>query len=148
MLQRAALEAAKPSADVEEVLLAQPWPSAGVTEGLSSNFFVVSRDGTVMTAGEGDVLAGTVRDAALQACVARRVPVVLEAPRLLDAPNEWAGAFITSTSRMLLPVCEIMYTAADGSPARLAFAHGGAPLVEELRRDVAEAMRRRSEPLQ
>lgn len=98
--QRKALEAGLP-ADVNEAILVGKGGS--LYEGLTSNFFAVM-DGTVYTAGEG-VLAGTVREVAL--AVARRegIPVVLEPPRLADL-NRWEGCFITSTSRLLLPVDE------------------------------------------
>ena len=77
--------------------------SGAIMEGLSSNFFAVL-NGTLYTAGEG-VLAGTVREVAL--AVARRegVPVSLTPPHLEDLPA-WEGCFITSTSRLLLPVDE------------------------------------------
>lgn len=60
--QRQALEAAKP-ADVNEVILVSQ--DGALTEGLTSNFFVLSERGDVITAQEG-VLDGTVRQVILQ----------------------------------------------------------------------------------
>lgn len=60
--QRQALEAAKPS-DVNEVLLVSQ--DGAMTEGLTSNFFVLSKDGEVVTAQDG-VLDGTVRQVILK----------------------------------------------------------------------------------
>ncbi len=62
--QRAALEAAKP-ADVNEIILATP--EGALTEGLTSNLFVLSAAGEVVTANEG-ALNGTVREVVLQVC--------------------------------------------------------------------------------
>jgi branched-subunit amino acid aminotransferase/4-amino-4-deoxychorismate lyase len=45
---------------------------------------------------------------AVQVCAERGVPVVLRAP-LLSELGSWQGAFISSTSRLLLPVCEVAY---------------------------------------
>jgi len=84
----------------EEVLLADP-ATGEVLEGLSSNFFAVV-GGAVHTAPAPEqVLGGTVRAAALAACAAEGVPVIGAAPRLRDA---WEGAFLTSTSRLVLPL--------------------------------------------
>lgn len=44
----------------------------------------------------------------LQVCGEHDVPVRLEAPSLSDI-DSWQGAFISSTSRLLLPVSEVMY---------------------------------------
>ncbi|GAB4821805.1 hypothetical protein N2152v2_008851 [Parachlorella kessleri] len=99
--QRKALEAGKP-ADVNEVLLADP--SGRVLEGSTSNFFAVV-GGVVHTAGEG-VLEGTVRAVALDVARREGIPVVLEAPRLQDI-DLWEGAFISSTSRLVLPLDEL-----------------------------------------
>eukprot|EP00878_Enallax_costatus_P039790 GHUV01045702.1.p1 GENE.GHUV01045702.1~~GHUV01045702.1.p1 ORF type:complete len:119 (+),score=23.29 GHUV01045702.1:187-543(+) len=60
--QRQTLEAAKP-ADVNEVILVSH--DGALTEGLTSNFFVLSDQGEVVTAQEG-VLDGTVRQVILQ----------------------------------------------------------------------------------
>jgi hypothetical protein len=60
--QRQALEQQQPP-DVNEVILMGP--DGSLTEGLTSNFFVVSAAGEVVTANEG-ALNGTVREVVLQ----------------------------------------------------------------------------------
>jgi hypothetical protein len=46
-------------------------------------------------------------------CAERGIPVRLEAP-LLSEMGSWQGGFITSTSRLLLPVCEVAYQEGHG----------------------------------
>jgi branched-subunit amino acid aminotransferase/4-amino-4-deoxychorismate lyase len=48
-----------------------------------------------------------------QVCAERGIPVRLQAPLLSDM-DSWQGAFISSTSRLLLPVCEIAYQEGHG----------------------------------
>jgi branched-subunit amino acid aminotransferase/4-amino-4-deoxychorismate lyase len=150
---RSALEAAKPR-DCEEVLLVEGGGGGGggggaVLEGTQTNFFAVVRGGVLRTAGEDRVLAGTVRRLVLEVCAREGVPVVLEAPPLagLRADGEpgggkeeaeaeaWEACFLTSTSRLVLPVDEIEWTRADGSRARRAFAPH--PLVARIEASVA-----------
>lgn len=109
--QRQALQDTKP-ADVNEILLVEP--DGGVLEGMASNFFAVV-DGAVQTAGEG-VLQGTVRSVALLVAEREGIPVVLKAPKLQDVAR-WEGAFISSTSRLVLPIDEL--EAPDWGPAPL-----------------------------
>lgn len=159
-------------------------PDGCLLEGLTSNFFVLSGEGAVVTAEEG-VLSGTVRELVLevgsmcmrvvclcggssvlhfaccrtheirddagrgsvycpkcvwpqlaiwlmcclsacaadffvacgQVCREQGVPVQLQPPRLLDI-DSWQGAFISSTSRLLLPACEVQYSDAAGQPRK------------------------------
>jgi branched-chain amino acid aminotransferase len=73
-------------------------------EGLSSNFFAVHQ-GTLWTAGEG-VLAGVTRSLVLD-CIRRlQLPLRLEALHR-DALPELQEAFLTSSSRGILPVRSI-----------------------------------------
>jgi len=76
-----------------------------VLEGLSSNFFSVL-DGVIYTAGAG-VLLGSVRNVVISVCQQHGIPLKLEAPRIADRCR-WQGAFITSTSRLVLPVHELI----------------------------------------
>jgi branched-subunit amino acid aminotransferase/4-amino-4-deoxychorismate lyase len=46
----------------------------------------------------------------LQVCAAEGIPVHLRPP-LLREVDTWEGAFITSTSRLLLPLHELVYPA-------------------------------------
>lgn len=74
--QRQALEEAKPS-DVNEVILMSP--EGALTEGLTSNFFVLSSEGEIITANEG-ALNGTVREVVLQVGRAQLQPVEQDRP--------------------------------------------------------------------
>lgn len=79
-----------------------------ILEGLSSNFFSVKSQ-IIFTAGEG-VLHGTVRDAVLTILQEKRKPVILESVKINNV-EEMDEAFITSTSRGILPIRSI-----DGKP--------------------------------
>eukprot|EP00038_Savillea_parva_P006498 m.164162 g.164162 ORF g.164162 m.164162 type:complete len:445 (-) comp12390_c0_seq1:52-1386(-) len=70
-------------------------------EGSQTNFFAVI-DGTVYTAEDG-ILHGTVRDVVLKVCADLGIPVVLKPPKTASYAT-WEGAFITSTSRLVLPI--------------------------------------------
>ena len=113
-----------------QVLLSAP--GGRVLEGLSSNFFAVV-GGAVHTAGEG-VLAGSVRHLILELARREGIPVVLTPPRLADL-DSWEGCFISSTSRLLLPVDELLLLLppGHGAAAGMAGANGagrsGAPSV-------------------
>lgn len=108
--QRQGLADAKPD-DVNEVLLES---SGGeVLEGMTSNFFV-TQGGTVRTAGTG-VLEGTVRKLVLEVCEREGVSVCLDAPNIKEV-SEWDGAFISSTSRLALPVDEVAAPDEPGAP--------------------------------
>jgi branched-chain amino acid aminotransferase len=74
-----------------------------ILEGLTSNFFAV-RDGTLYTEGER-VLAGITRALVLEAAQSQ-VRVSMKAVHLRDLPRV-SEAFITSTSRGVLPVVRL-----------------------------------------
>lgn len=44
------------------------------------------------------------------------MPVQLQAPQMSDI-DSWQGAFISSTSRLVLPACEVQYEK-DGQPCK------------------------------
>ena len=87
---------------MNEVLLSTE--EGKITEGLSSNFFAI-RDGKLYTA-EQDILFGTVRGVVIEVCKEEKIPVVLESPHTTDL-KACEAAFITSTSRLVLPIDEI-----------------------------------------
>jgi branched-subunit amino acid aminotransferase/4-amino-4-deoxychorismate lyase len=76
-----------------------------VYEGLSSNFFVVTKENKVVTAKEG-VLYGTVMDLILQVCKEQDIEVIFEPPNLKDI-GTWKEVFISSTTRLLLPITNL-----------------------------------------
>ena len=107
--ERHELEVALEAAGAEEALLVTR--NGEIYEGTQTNFFALAADGTLETAPDGDVLAGTVRRVVLE--VAEReglCPVVLRAPKLADA-RTWRGAFLTSTSRLVMPIDTLLLPA-------------------------------------
>lgn len=73
-----------------------------------------------------------------QVCKQQDVPVILEAPAL-NAADSWEGMFITSTSRLVLPVDSVELP--DGRVLRFS----SNPLIYRLQKGVADAIRDRSE---
>ena len=80
-----------------------------VTEGSSSNLFVV-RGGALLTAPEEDVLAGVTQIEVLALAEQQGIPVLREKLPLADR-QRWDEAFLTSTSRHVLPLVRL-----DGQP--------------------------------
>lgn len=87
----------------------------GVFEGTMTNFYAIDKNGAVHTAGEG-ILLGTVRRLLLEVCAREGIEVVLEAPSLRDA-EAWQGCIVSSTSRLALPVDELVVPA-EGERAK------------------------------
>ncbi|KAJ2785276.1 hypothetical protein H4R18_000600 [Coemansia javaensis] len=91
-------------------------------EGTSSNFFVVRRvargrqpefrDFELLAAPLDCVLLGTVMRLVLRICRRDGIPVVHDGGASAAGMADWAGAFISSTSRLVLPVERILYGAA------------------------------------
>lgn len=86
----------------EEVLMVDG--KQNILEGLTSNFYAVSA-GVILTASEG-VLSGITRQMVLQLVRTAGINISLESPKLNEIDN-FDEAFITSTSRGVLPVTEI-----------------------------------------
>lgn len=85
-----------------------------VLEGLSSNFFVVYKNGTIRTAQNG-VLFGYVRHLvldSLRACGLELDPNPILLHEARDGP--WKEAFITSSSRLIFPISKILVHTDDG----------------------------------
>jgi branched-subunit amino acid aminotransferase/4-amino-4-deoxychorismate lyase len=79
-------------------------------EGLSSNFFVINAEGNLQTAPLDRVLIGTVMKGILEEFRGdnhHHHHLVLEHANVSEIRN-WKGAFITSTSRRVLPVNRIL----------------------------------------
>ena len=88
--------------EYEEILMVDE--KKEILEGLSSNFYAISK-GTLFTADEG-VLSGTTRDFVLKLADRLGIPVVLRPASLLEL-KYIDEAFITSTSRSILPIRSI-----------------------------------------
>jgi len=80
-----------------------------VLEGLTSNFFVIYKDGTIRTAQNG-VLHGYARHIVLKSAKKCGLTVDLDNPVILQdaAHGLWAEAFITSSSRLIYPIQRIL----------------------------------------
>jgi branched-subunit amino acid aminotransferase/4-amino-4-deoxychorismate lyase len=74
-----------------------------LSEGLSSNFFVLKKDGTLETAADEHVLPGTTRSMVLSVCRELNIPIEFKFPSVREI-DDWEGACISSTSRLLLPI--------------------------------------------
>jgi hypothetical protein len=97
---------------VSEVLMVRPRQDEAaksrleVLEGLSSNFFVIYKDGTLRTATEG-VLNGYVRHLVFE-CASKCGLKFDPRPIFLHQTSEWKEAFITSSSRLIYPISKIL----------------------------------------
>ncbi|XP_026190018.1 uncharacterized protein LOC113146549 [Cyclospora cayetanensis] len=91
------------SMPLEEVILER---QNSLLEGCSSNFLVFSDSRKcVLTAPESACLPGCVRGLAIKALSARGIKTVYEAPRWEEREtSSWKAAWISSSSRLLLPV--------------------------------------------
>ncbi|MHB8112055.1 MAG: hypothetical protein A2X24_07500 [Chloroflexi bacterium GWB2_54_36] len=99
----------------EEILMVDE--RGNILEGLTSNFYAVM-GGEIWTAGQG-VLSGITRQIVLLLAEDAGYPVQLEAPKLSNLIS-FTEAFITSTSRAVLPVTEIDHEpVGDGKPGPL-----------------------------
>lgn len=125
--------------DVHEVVMCA---GGALLEGCSSNVYLLTRRGEIITAQEG-VLLGTMRELVLQVCEREGVPLLLRAP-LLSEVEGCEGLLLSSTSRALLPVDEL--AAPDEQPA-LAKGFSRTPLIDRLEKAVLEAMLADSEAI-
>ncbi len=86
-------------------------------EGLSSNFFVIIQE-SIHTSDQ-DVLKGSVREIVLSEAKLNEFPVILQPIKVRDL-SKIDEAFITSTSRGVLPVVKIdEFTIGDGKPGKI-----------------------------
>ncbi|KAG0072673.1 hypothetical protein BGZ90_011841 [Linnemannia elongata] len=112
-----------------------------IYEGLSSNFFAFDRARrTILTAPLNSVLQGTILKVVMNVCNNENIPVEFKFPNLKEA-HEWEGAFITSTSRLVLPIEKLVMP--DGNVKGFE----PSPTIELIRREVLEECRRRVEPI-
>ena len=83
------------------------------------------------------------REVAIEACKREGIPVVLQPPNAADVAD-WDGAFVSSTSRLVLPVDEIEYEV-DGKPMKKEFP--GDSLSHKIEDLVLNAVRANSQEL-
>lgn len=91
------------SSSYEEIILIND--NGELLEGTQTNFYVVMNE-SIITANEG-ILYGSVRDSVLRVCEAHDIEVELRPPTLDDL-RQASGVFITSTSRLVMPVHEVV----------------------------------------
>lgn len=145
---RQTLEKNKPG-DVNEVLLMDDQEQ--LYEGMASNFLVV-KDGAVVCASLDHILLGSILKIVIKVCEKHNIPLKWEFPLLQDGrQGKWEGCFLTSTSRLLLPIETILV---DNERWGCLFVYGwisltskcissiefkeASPLVEFLRKQVAD----------
>lgn len=98
--KRKVLEAEKGS-KVNEIVM-QSEKNNSLYEGLSSNFFVIQNN-SIVTAPEHAVLAGTIQQLVIQCCKSNNIPIIRDFPQVNEL-DQWEACFLTSTSRLLLPI--------------------------------------------
>ncbi|ORX87124.1 hypothetical protein BCR32DRAFT_324603 [Anaeromyces robustus] len=91
--------------DLNEIVM---YDSEGnLYEGLSSNFYIYYND-SIYIAPEDAVLEGTIGKMVFKGCKEMNILVKREFPNINDI-KKWSGAFITSTSRLVLPITKFYY---------------------------------------
>lgn len=105
--------------DASEVLMVRPRMDEAntqrleVLEGLSSNFFAIYKDGSLRTATQG-VLDGYVRHLVLES--ASKAGLRFDPrPIYLHEAEQWKECFITSSSRLLWPIANVLIPADGGT---------------------------------
>lgn len=97
---------------VEEVIMLTSEEEGLITEGISSNFFVVKQrpDGAkvVQTASTEFILVGTVRNTVLKVCADLQYAVEETTPCIHEV-DTWVGCFVTSTSRGAKPAAVLRW---------------------------------------
>ena len=104
------------------------WKSTIITEGICSNFFAVyrvpgkERSLIIRTAGNDRVLGGTVRELLLEKYSENSKDEsepfhlsISTTPPTVDEIQDWVGCFLTSTSRLVLPISEVILPVDSGS---------------------------------
>ncbi|KAG0263548.1 hypothetical protein BG011_008612 [Mortierella polycephala] len=128
------------SKDMNEALLLDD-ATQELYEGLSSNFFAWDRiRQTIITAPLDSVLEGTILKVVVAVCKQQKIPVEFKFPTLKSI-NDWDGAFITSTSRLVLPIKTMVLP--DGSQKSF----GESETIELIRTLVLQECKKRVETL-
>lgn len=105
---RMALEEVR-SASARETVLLGPGENGGVLlEGLVTNFFVMTKCGKLYTAGDGDVLSGSVRDIVLRVAGNCGLDVVESAPAVASR-SDFDAAFVTNAVQVVTAVLAIRF---------------------------------------
>ncbi|RQM28489.1 hypothetical protein B5M09_004952 [Aphanomyces astaci] len=81
----------------------------------------------------------------LESCATLKIPVELRSPSL-DEVDEWSGAFVTSTSRVLMPIQSFVYPARteDGGSITREKTWASCSIVDRLHRHMFETVQSHS----
>ncbi|CEO97925.1 Amino-transferase class IV [Plasmodiophora brassicae] len=138
VVERQGLLDRRTAPEADDVVLVND--EGAVLEGLSSNFFVIGADQVVQTAPVRDgVLAGSIREIVMHVCRQHDIGIVERSPSW-SSRSSWFGAFLTSTSRLVLPIHQVIDSVSKDS-------HGLPPLafpavhriIDEISRLVSDA---------
>ncbi|KAF9951491.1 hypothetical protein BGZ70_000952 [Mortierella alpina] len=128
------------SKDSNEALLVDD-ATQDVYEGLSSNFFVLHRKRqSIITAPLGSVLEGTIMRSVIRVCKEKSIPVEYSFPNLKHI-DEWEGAFLSSMSRLVLPIEKLIL------PGGRIKQFESSPTIESIRDSVEKECQNRVENL-
>lgn len=142
--ERRALEDARAD-DAEESILvgADAKGSTVLLEGLVTNFFVITREGSLQTADE-HVLKGSVRKIVLECAEGLGIKTELKAPALSDIES-FELCFLTNATKVLTPVVEIRFpTFPEMEDLRLPCSSQAMRILNELRTEVIKRMHDKS----
>ncbi|RHY98087.1 hypothetical protein DYB37_003227 [Aphanomyces astaci] len=81
----------------------------------------------------------------LESCATLKIPVELRSP-ILDEVDKWSGAFVTSTSRVLMPIQSFVYPARteDGGSITREKTWASCSIVDRLHRHMFETVQSHS----
>lgn len=77
-----------------------------IYEGLSSNFFLINQNDEIETSPDNLVLGGTLRKIVIDICEENNIKIIYQNPSIKSLES-CKAAFITSTSRLILPISEV-----------------------------------------
>lgn len=101
--------------DISEVILtSQVEEETFLLEGLTSNLFVLYRDGTLRTSADDVCLPGYARSRILECAERLGIPVNL-GPVSLSESSEWQEVFVSSAIRLIVPICKVVVPRFDAN---------------------------------
>ncbi|KAJ6246724.1 d-aminoacid aminotransferase-like plp-dependent enzymes superfamily protein [Anaeramoeba flamelloides] len=100
----------KRSIGVGEILLANK--NKELTEGATSNFFIIMNS-KIYTSPDNTVLCGITRKLTIKVCKKMGMKIIYKNPKI-DKIDQWEEAFITSSSRLVLPIDSVLYEKEEG----------------------------------
>jgi branched-subunit amino acid aminotransferase/4-amino-4-deoxychorismate lyase len=95
---------------IHETLIYQKDPSDGqdyLTEGLTSTFYIIKRDDTIVCPPTEKILFGCIQRWTLFVAQVLSIKMIIE-PITMQSCREWKGAFVTSSGRIVQPVHRVV----------------------------------------